>query len=311
MRFPLNSDGGQGNGRERQAYIYTVTEAEYVEKFRQTDSGQAGSRLHLMRLDEKVRHCKVDIFEQFAHGTIAVPVTGERNRIGQGRYIRFYMDEEKLILIGDTSWVDMILDDILDEDGFQVTTTAQALFAFLDVLIAGEGEHIDDWEEDLNEWESKMLKDDGAIPDGFEQYMQQTRRSLLTAYRYYDQMGDMAQTLAESPCEMIDKRSRRLYKFLSDRLDRFSADALNLQEYSSQIYDMYQSRINMKQNRVMQFLTVITTIFMPLTLITGWYGMNFTSMPEIQWEYGYLAVIGLSVALLIIEYVIFKRKKWM
>ena len=74
---------------------------------------------------------------------------------------------------------------------------------------------------------------------------------------------------------------------------------------------MYQSRINMKQNRVMQFLTVITTIFMPLTLITGWYGMNFRFMPEIQWRYGYMAVMGLSAVILIIEYIIFKRKKWM
>ena len=61
-----------------------------------------------------------------------------------------------------------------------------------------------------------MLENDRSIPEGFEQYMQRTRRALLQAYRYYDQMGDMVQMFAESPCDMIDKRSRRLFKFLSD-----------------------------------------------------------------------------------------------
>ena len=166
-------------------------------------------------------------------------------------------------------------------------------------------------EDSLNEWESRMLESGGGIPDGFEEYMQRMRRRLLKDYRYYDQMGDMAQTLAESPCEIIDKKAGRRYRFLSDRLDRLSQDALNLREYSSQIYDMYQSRINLKQNRIMQFLTVITTIFMPLTLITGWYGMNFDRMPELHWRYGYLAVLGLSAVLLIVEYIVFRRKKWM
>ena len=74
---------------------------------------------------------------------------------------------------------------------------------------------------------------------------------------------------------------------------------------------MYQSRINIRQNKVMQFLTVITTIFMPLTLITGWYGMNFKNMPEIDWQYGYISVIGFSLLLIVVEYIIFKKKKWM
>ena len=50
---------------------------------------------------------------------------------------------------------------------------------------------------------------------------------------------------------------------------------------------------------------------MPLTLITGWYGMNFKNMPEIDWEYGYIGVIGFSLLLIIVEYIIFKKKKWM
>ena len=110
MRFPIIRESVRAGGQERQAYVYTVTEAEYMEKFRQEDN-----RLHLLRFSEKVRHCKVDIFEKFAHGTIAVPAAGDPDRNGQGRYIRFYMDGEKLILIGETSWTEKMLDGIFDE----------------------------------------------------------------------------------------------------------------------------------------------------------------------------------------------------
>ena len=60
----------------------------------------------------------------------------------------------------------------------------------------------------------------------------------------------------------------------------------------------------------MKILTVITTIFFPLTIIVGWYGMNFQSMPEFAWKYGYVYVIALSVAVVAVLTWIGKKKKW-
>ena len=283
-------------------YIETLTEEEYVAAY-----GELDDRLPLLRIEEKIRHCKADVFERSVHGTVCVPTRHDEGE----KYARFYMDEDRLLLIGGKEWTEEAVCRIMEENIFDMTTCAQALFAFLDGVIYDEGEYIDELEESLNGWENKMLESGGDIPEGFEEYMQKIRRKLLKDYRYYDQLGDMAQALAESPCEIIDKKAGRMYKFLSDRMDRLSQDALNLREYSSQIYDMYQSRINLRQNRIMQFLTVITTIFMPLTLVTGWYGMNFDRMPELHWRYGYAAVLGLSAVLLLIEYIVFRRKKWM
>jgi magnesium transporter len=61
----------------------------------------------------------------------------------------------------------------------------------------------------------------------------------------------------------------------------------------------------------MTLLTVITTIFMPLTLIAGWYGMNFRYMPELGWSLGYPVVIGISIAIVIACLVFFKKKNWL
>jgi magnesium transporter len=59
----------------------------------------------------------------------------------------------------------------------------------------------------------------------------------------------------------------------------------------------------------MKVFTVITAVFLPLTLIVGWYGMNFT-MPEYGWSHGYLYVIALSIVVCGICWLLFKRKKW-
>ena len=62
-------------------------------------------------------------------------------------------------------------------------------------------------------------------------------------------------------------------------------------------------------NNTMKLLTVITTIFLPLTLIAGWYGMNFTNMPELQWRYGYLGVIIFSVVIVSFCIIAFKKRR--
>ena len=81
---------------------------------------------------------------------------------------------------------------------------------------------------------------------------------------------------------------------------------MHLLEYAQQVKDAYQAQIDAKQNSNMQFLTVISTIFFPLTLITGWYGMNFKDMPEL--DNGYPGVVILSVVVILVCILIFKKK---
>ena len=81
-----------------------------------------------------------------------------------------------------------------------------------------------------------------------------------------------------------------------------------LREYASQVSSEYQAQVYIAQNRIMKLLTVVTTVCMPLSLIAGWYGMNFMNMPELHWEYGYPAVIALS-ALVVGGCILYFRKK--
>ena len=76
-----------------------------------------------------------------------------------------------------------------------------------------------------------------------------------------------------------------------------------------QVRDLYQTQIDVKQNRIMAVLTIITTIFFPLSIVTGWYGMNFEHMPELSYGWAYPAVAGLCLLIVCTELIIFKIKK--
>ena len=74
---------------------------------------------------------------------------------------------------------------------------------------------------------------------------------------------------------------------------------------------LYQEGIDIRQNNVMQWLTVVTTIAMPLTVITGWYGMNFPHMGLIDAAGGYLLVACVCIVIVVAEVVFFYRRGWL
>lgn len=78
----------------------------------------------------------------------------------------------------------------------------------------------------------------------------------------------------------------------------------------SGMLDIYLSSISNRLNEVMKVLTIITTIFIPLSFIAGVYGMNFKNMPELEWENGYFMVLAVMFVIAIIMVIMFRRKKW-
>jgi len=70
------------------------------------------------------------------------------------------------------------------------------------------------------------------------------------------------------------------------------------------------SSISFRMNKVMQVLTIIATIFIPLTFLVGVYGMNFDNMPELHWKYAYFILWGIMISIVVILAFFFKKKKW-
>ena len=121
-------------------------------------------------------------------------------------------------------------------------------------------------------------------------------RDVETLGRYEKLIMDMEEKVMDGVLEGFQNEIMPIRKEL-----------LTLLEYAKQVQDAYQAQVDAQQNRNMQFLTVISTIFFPLTLITGWYGMNFKNMPEL--ENGYPGVVFLSLVVIAGCIFIFKKKK--
>jgi magnesium transporter len=79
----------------------------------------------------------------------------------------------------------------------------------------------------------------------------------------------------------------------------------------SSLHDMHQTNISNKMNEVMKVLTIIATIFIPLTFVAGIYGMNFEHMPELSWQYSYPTIWGAMILITIGMMIYFKKKNWM
>ncbi len=141
--------------------------------------------------------------------------------------------------------------------------------------------------------------------------MNDIRGDLLDLRVHYEQLIDLSQELEENENGFFAEENLRYFHMFTERVMRLQDLVTGQREYVMQLRDLMQSQLDVRQNRIMTLLTVVTSIFLPLTLIVGWYGMNFRYMPELDWPYGYPAVIAVSVVIVIVCLIWFKKKKWM
>ncbi|CDA88425.1 mg2 transporter protein CorA family protein [Clostridium sp. CAG:230] len=136
------------------------------------------------------------------------------------------------------------------------------------------------------------------------------KKMIARFYHYYSQLTDIGNEILENQEEFFGKEELMFFHMYSDRVTRLAGETQLLREYAMQVQDVYQSEIGIRQNDVMKMLTIVTTIFLPLTLIAGWYGMNFSYMPELKCPMAYPIVIVVSILIVILSLWIFKKKKY-
>lgn len=203
-----------------------------------------------------------------------------------------------------------MLGDIVKTEHFEDSDPAFVLFEMIDFLVRDDLVFLEEYERKLDDIEDMVTDDDAEIPEDLNGFVSQYRKDLRELTGYYKLLADAMDVVEAFLAKIGDERNQQFFAFLGNKVDRLYHEATGIAEYALQIRDIHQSKISSQQNKVMQMLTIVTTIFMPLTLITGWYGMNFRGMPELYFKYGYAVVIVISVAIVIVEIIFFKKKKW-
>ncbi len=188
----------------------------------------------------------------------------------------------------------------------QGTTISRMLCNFIEKLTDGHVELHNSIELELAELENALLttKKRDCVREIIG-----LRRRLMAIKRFYEQLLAALDEMEENENDMFDEHAMRFFHLYSARVDRLYHSALNLRDYVTQVRESYQTEVDISLNNIMKIFTVITAIFLPLTLIVGWYGMNLR-MPELNWPYMYLAVILASIAVVVAEIIYFKKNKW-
>lgn len=162
-------------------------------------------------------------------------------------------------------------------------------------------------EDRLNEIDSKVVKttSHSLIDEIFD-----IRNDLLKLRRIINSMRDLLYRILNSQRLEGFNEHKMYFSDIYDHLVKLSTMVDSNKEMTSDIRDNYMSINSSRMNKNMMVLTVMTTIFIPLTFIAGVYGMNFENMPELTWKYGYFAVLIVMVIIAIEMFLWFKRKGW-
>lgn len=136
------------------------------------------------------------------------------------------------------------------------------------------------------------------------------RKDLLRLRQTILPMRDLIYRILESKRFIIQEQKRAYFQDIYDHLLKLSEMIESNRQLTADIRDNYISLNSFRMNNIMKTLTVITTIFMPLTFLAGIYGMNFNNMPELRWHYGYFVILGIMLLIGCTMFLWFKWKGW-
>ena len=250
-----------------------------------------------------IQYCKIEKYKECIQGTMRVP-KGNKGQLTIHNF-GFYLTESELYFVEESHFLMEHFNKMLEGD-YNNYSLRQILLALLEQLLTEDVLYLQKQEEHLAELEEELLK---RVPDYFYEMIMKYRKRLNIFHSYYEQLINMCDVMQTSVNIQLMEEEKAEWQLFSNRAERLHDHVEMLREYLVQIRELYQSLIAVKQNQVMSILTVVTTIFLPLTLIVGWYGMNFPNMPEFGWKYAYLAVIIVSITVVVIEVIYFKKKK--
>jgi len=220
----------------------------------------------------------------------------------------FALDERGIVFIDHDGYAASLVKRIAATKKWRYPGLERFIYDFLETIISGDLNMLERYEDEITIIEDRILE--GNLTGELERN-NEIRGELLKLKMYYEQLIDLGQELAENENDFFMSDNLRFFELFTARVTRLQGLVSTLKEYTMQVRELYQSELSVKQNRIMTVLTVVTTIIMPLTLVTGWYGMNFKYMPELDSPLAYPIVIGVVILMAVSGIIYFKKKKWL
>ena len=178
-----------------------------------------------------------------------------------------------------------------------VDCVVDSYFQIIDKL----GNHIEDLEDQVFE-----NPDESILLD-----IQRNKRMLIRLRKAIYPLREAVNKIQREEISLVGSNTARFFGDVYDHTIQIIESVESYKDINSGLKDMYLSAVSHRMNQVMQVLTIIATIFIPLTFIAGIYGMNFEFMPELHYKYGYFVVWGIMLLVVIGMLIFFRKKRWL
>ena len=273
--------------------------------------------IHSLSVEDVQRDIRPKI-ENFPTHTLILAKTA-RLRRGETTFDEEIRDKQLGLFLG-SNWlvtmateriaaVDVVWQAVESEDPRVLRFGADLLaYRILDRIVDDYFLLLDRIEDAIEDIEEAILK--GPDPEILED-LNAVRRDLLSFRRILWPSREAISVLARGGVEEVHEPTEKYYRDVYDHLVQLVDLTETYRDLARGTRDIYQNSVSQSTNEVMKVLTIVATIFIPLTFVVGVYGMNFHDMPELSWHYAYPAsLIGLVLVTIILG-VYFQRQEWL
>ncbi|HYF81527.1 MAG TPA: CorA family divalent cation transporter [Clostridia bacterium] len=262
------------------------------------------------------QHPRLEVYDEFSFGVINImdkDVTGADKFWLTARELNFYLTSKYLILVSKlpNRLIDNVKKEVFENANASnnyIVNFSKILYILMHRLTSMDNIILKELESRIALLEEQVMEE---VRRDYTKEIIELRKQLLFLKRYYEPLLDIAEGLEENENGLIEEGALKYFSILKNRIERLNNYVLHLRDYVTQVREAYQAQVDISLNHIMKLFTVITAVFLPLTLIAGWYGMNFKHMPELNWIYGYPFAFALSAAVVAISLVYFKKHKYM
>lgn len=241
----------------------------------------------------------VKLLENGIYGSLQMH-NGKR---GKPLWIIFFLDSRRFVLIVIKDETDMLKGVKEEIKRLELQEGIEVIF---DGILKRGQQVVEEMENYLINMEREIVA--GKIERNRNQAIFECKRTLTLWKNDYVQLLNIAEGI-NGMGQALSEESACYFRVYENKIRRMNEQIQFLYEELVHVREALDAAIAYEQNRIMKVFTAVTTIFMPLTLVAGWYGMNFSRIPELTWRYGYAYVVVLSLVVVLVCVIFFKKKK--
>jgi len=252
---------------------------------------------------------RCDVYAECLHVSVGVP----RFR-GDGEmtfsHVDIILGERFIITLreGDVAFIEQVRKNYHHFFAKFSQTVGFLLFDLWDRLIDTYRKALLNLEEQVEELQSGIL---GDVDDGIFNHVGSVTHDLLLLRKNLLADREVLEQLAMRKSEFVSDTTQPYLVNMVGTLERLGRDLATEREILAETLNLYMGVVSHKTNRVVNRLTIISVIFLPLTFLCGVYGMNFHALPEFNWAFGYLYFWGLTIVIAVGLLVLMKLKRWL